>query len=274
MSSSRLKPKKLPKRCIFCGGNKVTGEHLWPDWAAPLFADRPMDTVASEYGEGPWGTPLKMDRRTRQGRVTQMRIYAVCGACNNGWMSELETATKPILTTLSKSDAFELDPNGQTVLARWITLKMMVADNHRRDQAVFPDAALQSFHASGIIPDGLGIWLFRCGEGIWRSAYFRQTLAISVAGRHEVAEVMNLGPPPRNTKAIALGFNDLFVYANFSVLPNIKLEVDADAAGRRLWPPTGSFLVWPPRFMIDPNLATHIAYTLERAAITSRVTFK
>ena len=107
-----------PRTCAFCGAEgPLTLEHLWPAWTEPyikgLGAPQSITRV-SDHGEhvhDVWATSgLNLTARR------------VCRTCNNGWMHELEEATKPTLVPLITSTEPRTFSRGEAVtLATWIT---------------------------------------------------------------------------------------------------------------------------------------------------------
>jgi hypothetical protein len=126
--------------CLFCGENrKMTKEHILPRWMREEFPELAKEPVYSgsrfEYdspaGNGPkerivggreqgGGGPF-----TRQARV-------VCGSCNGGWMSVLETAVRQPLVQMIKGLPVTLALEDQKKVALWSAMKLMVAyfDEH------------------------------------------------------------------------------------------------------------------------------------------------
>ena len=105
----------MARACIFCGGTKMSKQHIWPAWAA-----RMLNEV------GPWRHVTQIER---DGERLEPRSWlrdpfeettkAVCRACNNGWMSALEDRAKPHLEAMLRLQTQELHPEGQRTLAAW-----------------------------------------------------------------------------------------------------------------------------------------------------------
>jgi hypothetical protein len=207
---------------------------------------------------------MNIRRKTRQGHVVQKKIYAVCGTCNSGWMSRLESAAKPVLTQLQAADSCSLDLVRQTILANWIVLKMMVVEHSIRNQAIFTQAARTAFMERREMPPNLQIWLFRCGKGRWRSGYARHASGARRIPISELPNVPTVPDNPPNVKSVSLGFNELFIHANFTVLADFKLDLEHDRFGVRLWPFGGGSINWPPAFTLSEEAATVIAETILR----------
>jgi hypothetical protein len=110
------------RTCIFCSRNPQSREDLWSQWILRLF---------------PSGTLMRWDFRTPRGESTQtttrrtLKIWGPCEPCNNGWMSRVETATKPLLAAMVRGEKVELGRHDQLTLATWATMKEMVSEFQR-----------------------------------------------------------------------------------------------------------------------------------------------
>ena len=106
------KGKEAVRKCVFCGAaSNLTREHVLPDWLTGIGLDRD----ASTHQAGP------LARRPRQWSSTPFRttVKMVCAACNNGWLSELEGAAKPVLTPLIRGESRRLPDDDQALIAEW-----------------------------------------------------------------------------------------------------------------------------------------------------------
>jgi len=117
--------KQERKTCVFCGGFNLSKEHVWPDWASKVLTDNPSPAHHEWHNTySDKGTVVKESgMRPRQGSTFTKKIRVVCKTCNNGWMSRLENATKPILLPLIQGEPALLDREQQTLLAQWIASK-------------------------------------------------------------------------------------------------------------------------------------------------------
>jgi hypothetical protein len=89
-------------RCIFCEQPGLTKEHIWSQWMHPILGIRPEDEAVEYYqvNEGKAEHPLQLSVRNRQGSTAKKTVRAVCGACNHGWMNDLEKEVRPVLEPL------------------------------------------------------------------------------------------------------------------------------------------------------------------------------
>jgi hypothetical protein len=120
--------------CIFCG-NSVIGqrskEHIVPQWALAEFGLRNELVLSTHFDVS--------------GKVLSDRLHSfsgllagrVCGPCNYGWMSRLETENKFLITELGhgRRDLFGLKDDAAVSLARWAfktALALHAASNYRK----------------------------------------------------------------------------------------------------------------------------------------------
>ena len=104
--------------CVFCGGNNLSGEHVFPNWLSNLF-DKKIKGINEVRGDSL--------NRTWQSSLFQDKIKAVCKTCNNGWMSNIESDVKSILPKLAFTyDAHNLASNDQRKLALWVQKTTLV----------------------------------------------------------------------------------------------------------------------------------------------------
>jgi hypothetical protein len=111
------------RACAFCLGTdvKITGEHAWPSWIR-TFLSPGSKTVS-------FGRHEKQTKSWPSGRQDLgVAVNDVCQPCNEGWMSALETAAKPILGPMIQGNRVVLGIEQQNVLAMWAHKTAMVFD--------------------------------------------------------------------------------------------------------------------------------------------------
>src|SRR3954454_12205133 len=105
-------------RCVFCGAAEVTDEHVWPDWISrTLLPELKLRKVRTRTD--PASKQTEEVGRSWGGPGLDIKVKRVCGACNSGWMSELENEAKPYLTPLILGEATELDRQAREIVAAW-----------------------------------------------------------------------------------------------------------------------------------------------------------
>jgi hypothetical protein len=130
------------RTCIFCGRTPLTKEHVVGDWAG-RFADagqRSIVHLSDREGE---------TRETREwnARAYDRQARIVCAACNNGWMSDLETRASALLVP-DELDGRTLGHDEQTLLATWgmKTALVLNAAESRLRRAIPPEVAIDFGH--------------------------------------------------------------------------------------------------------------------------------
>jgi hypothetical protein len=175
-----------------------------------------------------------------------MTVGAVCGKCNNGWMSDLESQAKPYLEAMLHGRGRDLHEGGLRTLATWaLKTSMMV------EQTLGPKRRA--------IPAGEYAHLFEYGEPsdrirVWMAAY-EGTQAVAVGSLWGLdAETNETGPrewdPDRLARDI-WGVTILFGPVVFQVFGTTILPLleglEANALNtHRIWPYAGDF-TWVPR---------------------------
>lgn len=97
-------------KCIFCQEEKVlTLEHVLPNWLSTLY---PKNTMFTNQFTG--GT-----NKLWPSKIFQHKAKIVCAGCNNGWMSDLEAKTQPIIKSMVRLEKMVIDKNAQDTLAFW-----------------------------------------------------------------------------------------------------------------------------------------------------------
>jgi len=255
---------RAAKTCIFCGGGKLTREHLWPQWSAPLF-DGARDPTYYDFSTAVDRHTRAMSETkhyTRTGGAHTKRLRVVCGACNSGWMSGLETQVRHILEPLALDRAISLHATDQLVLAKWIAMKVMVAEHNIATLEVTSREARSEFRQSGAIPDGMRIWLWRCGAARWRTRWDRY-----VFGLYAEDEAPSGG---LNAQDVTFGFGHLLINCLQAAKPEHALLTEPSALhSRQLWPVSNSQLEWPPE-RLTADEADQIAHTTERVLFEAR----
>src|SRR5687767_3934833 len=136
--------------CVFCGGSLAdrTREHIVPKWLAAelgLSKDFILPTHFSKSGE------VLSDRVHS---IDQHVCGGVCGTCNHGWMSALETANQKLIKRLIHGELDTLDLSAAEAgnLAVWATktaFALHAASNYRR---IVPDTHYRLIAEKQIVP--------------------------------------------------------------------------------------------------------------------------
>jgi hypothetical protein len=143
---------RMPKACAFCPETaNITGEHLWSDWAGKLLGEQEYKFTRTE----PDGKQFHWENT-----ALHPKSQVVCGDCNNGWMSELETKTKSVAADIVVNGTPKiLDDRSVAIIAAFGFLKGIVADHMHQGEPFYSVPQCHSFREALSIPDGVHIWL-------------------------------------------------------------------------------------------------------------------
>lgn len=152
-------------------------------------------------------------------------------------MSRLEEEAKPILLPLLEAQSLFLSAQPQLTLARWIALKVMVAEFYWPEHVVVTAEQRSRFMSHGTIPTNMNIKIACCGEGDMRVFLSVQS---SAAGQPA-------GSDKRTLQATTIGFGHLLSHVVVSTLGGFDPDQLAPfvVPVRQLWPPDESAIVWP-----------------------------
>jgi hypothetical protein len=229
------------RRCVFCGGTPVTAEHVWPAWLRTVL---PQPIVAPHRRTVQLDGVAQPDVTYPQ-RVFEQRVRLVCAVCNNGWMSELETANKPFLDAALHGRGRQLHQRGQERLAAWaFKTALMINCTFREHRSGVPQSHYDYLYTHRAPPSDVAIWLASY-DGEQPAAAFSSGMAISRPGER----VDSHDAPNVYTITFTLGPLALQV---FGVHDAAAIRVDprggeyADPGIHQLWPYDAPF-TWVPR---------------------------
>lgn len=101
-----------PRYCVFCRQpGKLTNEDAWPRWLIAHIVKKGAQVNQR------WGSQLGLTGFTSTNQ--NMTVRRVCSECNNGWMSDLEGATKPLLLPWIDGKRTHLVYDEQQAIATW-----------------------------------------------------------------------------------------------------------------------------------------------------------
>jgi len=111
------------KRCIFCGAEGVSEEHIIAGWA--------FRALARSRKPGPnfAGTFMAPDQLKVEADEPVQTAGVTCKPCNNGWLSLIDNDAARVLKPLIQgASEVTLDAFGQTAFAAWIYKCALIFD--------------------------------------------------------------------------------------------------------------------------------------------------
>lgn len=198
-------------------------------------------------------------KRVRQGSLVKKQLRVVCHACNNQWMSRLETAAKPLLMPLILGRPATLTADNQATLARWFVMKAMVAERRDPRDSIYSSEDRMAFHRDLRMPFGVQI---HAGLGESAAAicgYRRETMTLLTSEPAPGARM------PKNVHEMAVGIGFLFVRLELWTNPDLERadSVVENLPLLRIWP-VSETAAWPPR-AISASEAAGFATALSSA---------
>lgn len=149
-------------QCRFCRRKADrTREHVWPQWLQDSLNCRD-DVRALVHRSISGGVSSRRVQNT-----ASMVLGGVCAECNNGWMSELETRTVPVIgRMLSEERRPTLTGEDATTLALWsfkTAIVLNASSNYRR---IVPDVHFRHLYDTRSIPLGVFVDVARIEDNI------------------------------------------------------------------------------------------------------------
>jgi len=224
---------------MFCDAPGVTHAHVFAKSWTPLF-DEPNDTREHEVVHRYTDPGTGETRVLKRAKTFALTSRHVCGACNSGWLNELESRVKPTMAAFAANESLVLDAAQQADLALWASASALIAMRNDDSARHFADPELaREMYRAKRPPDGMEIWFGANSHG--EMGWF---------GAHS----LNIPRSPEQTDAwgasITLGYG--VVHMVFHGLPNqrMRLRADAHRALRRIWR-TQNRVAWPSNLVID-----------------------
>lgn len=259
----------MPKpqgKCIYCGGKGLTHEHLYADWIRK-YLSTPTDAHGIEEVEtSPTGQETRRLNH-RSGDLHSKRIRRVCKTCNNGWMSQLQEAAKPLLTPMLDGDTITLNRQKQKIIAAWATMIAMTGEFAADRFVAVPQSDRDALRRTQRTPLNWRIWLGRFHELPENTRWVHRVATLAEKGTEARASDTSC-PPNTQTTTICVG-KHLLVHVMSSALgKQIVRRWNFDrriAQGlRQIFPAAAENIVWPPPAILGPKSVWYVANEFSR----------
>jgi hypothetical protein len=166
----------LGKSCVFCGGRPLHKEHLLPNWLRQHVPNAALELISTDY-HGIAGASGNASAAKHRGRSFDLTVKAVCQRCNNGWMSDLESEVKSIITpmlegypwkTHGELNRVHLSLADQRIIAAWVVKTVLMWHLASRTPADLPHEYFAALRETGQPPPGCRVWMgCYVGEKMW-----------------------------------------------------------------------------------------------------------
>lgn len=106
------------RKCIFCGRDDLTKEHIFPNWLNRYFKKNTSITNTLS---------LKDNSKIWKSNILNSTLKVVCRSCNNGWMSSIESTAIKIIDWMGiKGQGINLTNSQKQILSVWATKTIYV----------------------------------------------------------------------------------------------------------------------------------------------------
>lgn len=195
--------------CIFCQSDGLSKEHFWPNWLKDYVDTTLSDKHTTEVYSGDVKSKAELEKKSeRSGNLITKKFRVVCTSCNNGWMSALEVKAKPFILSAIENRKSTLNEDEILLFAKWVAMKVMVAENNHDGTQVTPTLDLKSFFESNAIPSYYRIYLGRHDTGT-NSGYYRHSCTLARTMDGPVCSMEGLD---RNTQSVSFLIGPLFIF--------------------------------------------------------------
>ncbi len=192
----------------------------------------------------------------------ELKSMCVCRECNNGWMSCLESTSKPLIGSLMHDVSLWLQTAQQSAVAAWSMKTAMVVESVARHGRTpcYSRQQRERLRADSLIPMRTNIWLARFsgssigafGSDIWLDLEgvpkAANGCAITLIIGHLAIQILSAHVRPE--------YND-------SAIEVRPMDGPWDRLLARIWP-VGSTVIWPPAMTFTNHGTLCIAKLLNR----------
>lgn len=201
------------------------------------------------------------DREPKTLPRVEVKIRCVCDTCNNGWMSKLEGACKPLLGCLIRGLHVPLDHAQQSQVANWAIKTAMMQDAVRPKTMFYRKEECENFRRALATPERTLVWLGR---------YFGNALSLDgVDVRIDLSEEVT-GVAKGTATTIVVGHVALQVLS-FHVVPEHSHRAIDVTPRTKDWEnflfrilPSSSPFTWPPRREFTDSGPSSIVHLMNR----------
>jgi hypothetical protein len=149
---------KPPRACCFCRQpllSKKTREHVFPRWLLRYLSRSRITVDSTRFA--PDGTTVSV----RSHGLDELVLGGICGSCNHGWLSLLESQSQPILKPLISGirSVRQLNRQERSIIARWSTKTAAVLNLSSDFDRLFVPRLVWALKESALdLPEGIHVF--------------------------------------------------------------------------------------------------------------------
>lgn len=177
------------KTCVYCGKPGGSKEHIWGKWSREhaLFRTERSAHALVRFLDGTRTGPTVELKGAleRPGSTRSQSLRIVCESCNNGWMSMIVEAARPVLTRMNYGYWGRVTTGEAAALSRWIAMFTMSFEFADRETVCVPQHVREEFaRGDDLGPD----WLIAIGFATPRTGLepaAHRAFRLSIESGHE-----------------------------------------------------------------------------------------
>jgi hypothetical protein len=220
---------------------------MWADWLRNYIPRDMQEHRIRSTVVFPNKQEQSIQRRT--GDPHSRRIKCVCRDCNNTWMSQLQESAKPFVVPMLEKQETMLYRNGQTVVAAWITMMVMVAEHLDPDKIAISATERRWFYTNRRSPSHWRIWI---GQHHCETHPLYTHNVLQIATKEEEIQRLPLDTMSASntqTSTICLG-EHLIIHVmsstiGRSIIRRWKLPPQIEPLMSQIWPVRANVVTWP-----------------------------
>jgi hypothetical protein len=232
------------RTCIFCNNKASTGEDAWPKWLMKRFPASNTSYMDAERG----GKKLRIWSMSKPKLV----VNWLCAKCNNGWMSLIESKTKPVLVSILDDKLSAIDSSSQSTLACWAVKTSMVLECLYPNRTWFyTNDERQLMRTTQTLPPRTSVWIAKCVEpkNIYSAAKDLRT-SLDDNGVHAYATTMAFG---------SIAFQVVSIKTPETIPESVSITYDVtegpwEKTLLQVWPVIHESLEWPAGYGLNSEL--------------------
>jgi len=250
----------MSQACIFCDEDSGSREHLWPKW---IHERKDFGALRIQRGNA---APIVVPD-------PEQKVKTVCGKCNNGWMSDLESENIPLIGCMFHGLTVPLTEVQQHSVVAWAVKTTMVIESTKGRNApnlFYEKSERVNLRVHRTIPNRTRIWIGTI-SGLHLGAFGTDiTILANAQTRIGMGSVATIVVGHFVAQVVTMHINPDFTEKDVTdVQPK---PGDWNSRLIKIWPKEPAGVIWPPSVAFTNGGPLGIAYLMDRWRIGGRVT--
>lgn len=234
----------------------MSAEHLWGQWIGRLFPDSEFHwtVINPETQEGTTGKSKSIDKT----------VKAVCKGCNETWMSDLEEATRQILSGVIRDGSSRIFASSEIATLAAFAFKSSVIANYLnpKREGFVSRADREHFRESLTVPRNIQMWTATLIAPVTTAVFVGYVISPQLAIRKTLWDdleiyVFTFAAGHLVFQVVATRYGGILNRGK--KLPIPKQKPFWNNSSLQFFPATPNALVWPPaEHLNDQSLHTFI----------------